>query len=89
MKSDEVIKKLEEKMKVGSVDEVFAFWLVVAESYGSWEKMKEEMGDAQTKKLATLFDKFSAVCSEKGHDQVICEGMSVIANGLRLGREPL
>jgi len=36
-------------------------------------KMKQEMGEVQTKKLATLFDKFSAVHLKQGIKPEICE----------------
>lgn len=36
-------------------------------------KMKQEMGEVQTKKLATLFDKFSAVHLKQGIEPEICE----------------
>lgn len=88
MKTEEVFNELEEKLRAGDVSEVFAYWTIVAENYGSWQKMKQEMGEVSTKRLATLFDKFSAIYLERGIDPEICEGMSVIANGLRLGCDP-
>lgn len=88
MKTEEIIKQIEEKLRNEDISEVFALWTIIAEHYGSWQRMKQEMGEVQTKKLATLFDKFSAVYSEQGIEPEICEGMSVIANGLRLGCDP-
>jgi hypothetical protein len=83
-----IISQVEEKL--GSVHrgemtllEFFEYWTSVSESHGDWGSFRSKLGESGAKRLAMIFDKFSAIFSEQDTNEEICEGMAIIANCLR------